>query len=213
MTRLLHVAVSARGAASFSRRVADGLIDSLRAIEPRISVAERDLATAPPPHPDGAFAVASLMRAAERGAAERETLALSEALIRELEACDALVLSTPMHNFTVPSALKAWIDHVVRPGRTFRVTPAGKVGLLADRPVLCVIACGGRFVADAAGGAQADHLTPYLRYVLGIVGLSSFEALRLEELNRGAEPIERSLERARGWIAAQSRCFAERARA
>jgi FMN-dependent NADH-azoreductase len=106
-----------------------------------------------------------------------------------------------MHNFTVPSALKAWLDLVVRPGRTFRLTPRGKVGLLKNRPVLVVIACGGRFGEDPR--AQTDFLSPYLRYVFGVIGLSSVEVLRLDELNRGAEKIDRSREIARRWIETQ----------
>lgn len=203
MTRVLHIAASPRGAASVSRSVAEGLVASLRRSEPQICIETRDLGAAPPPHPDRAFAAASLKREAERGAAEHSALALSETLIGELERCDILVLSTPMHNFSAPSALKAWIDHVVRPGRTFRVTAAGKVGLLADRPVLCVIACGGRFVEDAAGAAQVDFLSPYLRYLFGVIGLASFEALRLDELGRGEAAVARSLENGRVWIDAQ----------
>ncbi|MGD0188056.1 MAG: NAD(P)H-dependent oxidoreductase [Roseiarcus sp.] len=210
MTRLLHVAVSPRGAASFSRRVGEALIAALRRIDPQMSIVERDLAAAPVPHPDRDFVIASLMPAAERGEGERAALALSEILIGELEACDLVVLSTPMHNFAAPSALKAWLDHVVRPGRTFRNSPAGKIGLLSDRPVLAAIACGGRFGEGA--GAQADFLEPYLRYVFAVVGLSSFEALRLEELERGEGKIERSLAAARRWIDATSARFAARRR-
>jgi len=200
MTRLLHVAVSPRNAASISRRVAGNLIDGL----PRsnVSVVLRDLARTPPPHPDAAFVSASLMREAERGDAERHALALSETLIGELEEADAVLLSTPMHNFTVPSALKAWLDLIVRPHRTFAITASGKIGLLADRPVLIVVACGGGF--DTIPGAQIDFLGPYLRYVLGVIGLSDIRILRLEDLNRGSAKRERSLGAARDWVSTQS---------
>jgi FMN-dependent NADH-azoreductase len=132
-----------------------------------------------------------------RGASERSALLVSEALIAELAAADLVVIDTPMHNFTVPSALKAWIDHVVRPSCTFRITPAGKVGLLRDRPVLVVVTCGGRF---AGPGAQDDFLAPYFRYVLGTIGISSVELLRLEGLGRGAAQAEQALDDARRWI-------------
>jgi FMN-dependent NADH-azoreductase len=200
MTRLLHVSVSARGAASHSRRVAGDVIEALRRAGRNIAVVERDLAAAPLPHPDEAFVAASLAPAADRDDAARRALALSETLIGEMEAADMVLLSTPMHNFTVPSALKAWLDHVVRPGRTFAITPAGKVGLLADRPFLGIVACGGRFVGP---GAQVDFLSDYLRYVLGIVGISDVELLRLEELNRGPEKVAAGMETARHWIERQ----------
>ena len=96
-------------------------------------------------------------------------MVLSEELIRELESADFVVIGTPMHNLTVPSALKAWIDHVVRARRTFNVTPAGKVGTLRDRPVFVAIASGGRFSGERA--RQPDFLTPYLKAILGMIGL------------------------------------------
>jgi FMN-dependent NADH-azoreductase len=203
MTRLLHVAASARGAASISRRVAGDLIDALSRDDPALSVVVRNLAAEPPPHPDAAFAVASLMAEAERGAAERRALERSEELIAELESSEIVVISTPMHNFAAPSALKAWIDYVVRPGRTFRVTPTGKVGLLADRPTLAIVACGGRFEDGGSAQPQVDCLGPYLRYVLATIGLTEFEMLRLEQLRRGPEAVARSLATAQRWIEAQ----------
>jgi FMN-dependent NADH-azoreductase len=203
MTKLLHVAASARGAASISRRVASALIAALSREDPTLSVVERDLAVEPPPHPDAAFATASLMVEAERGDAERRALTRSEGLIAELAASDIVVVSTPMHNFAAPSALKAWIDYVVRPGRTFRATPTGKVGLLTDRPMLAIVACGGRFDDGGLGLSQVDHLSPYLRYVFATIGLTDFELLRLEQLRRGSEAIERGLAAAEAWIEAQ----------
>jgi FMN-dependent NADH-azoreductase len=202
MTTLLHVAASARGAASISRHVASDLIDALSRDNPAVHVIERDLAAEPPPHPDAAFVAASLMAEAERGDDERRALERSEGLIAELEASDIVVVSTPMHNFAAPSALKAWIDYVVRPGRTFRAAPAGKVGLLTDRPILAIVACGGRFEDGGSGQPQIDHLGPYLRYVLGTIGLTDFEMLRLEQLRRGPEAVERGLAAA-AWIEAQ----------
>jgi FMN-dependent NADH-azoreductase len=200
MATLLHVAASARGAASISRRVAGDLIDALSRDDPALGVVVRDLAAEPPPRPDAAFAAASLMAEAERGDAERRALMRSEGLIAELESSDIVVVSTPMHNFAAPSALKAWVDYVVRPGRTFRALPTGKVGLLADRPILAIVACGGRFDDVGSGQPQVDHLGPYLRYVFTTVGLTDFELLRLEQLRRGPEAAARSLAAAQGWI-------------
>ena len=96
-------------------------------------------------------------------------MACSDELIQELESADIVVIGTPMHNLTVPAALKAWIDLVVRARRTFNVTPAGKVGTLRDRPVFVAISSGGRFSGERAH--QPDFLTPYLKTVLGTIGL------------------------------------------
>lgn len=197
MANLLHISVSARGAASHSRQTGQQLVERLCAARPELSVVRRDLGSDPLPYPSQAFVTAALMPADTRGAAEEAVLALSETVIGELEAADLVVIDTPMHNFTVPAALKAWIDHVVRIRRTFGVTPQGKVGFLEDRPVYVVVACGGMF--DGPGG-QSDFLTPYLSYVLGSIGLKSVEVLRLELLTRGAEPLARAQAKAAAWI-------------
>ena len=93
-----------------------------------------------------------------RSDAQCAALALSDALIDELDAADFVLLSTPMHNFMVPSVLKAWLDHVVRPRRTFGLTATGKIGWLRDRPVRVLLACGGAVGEEPAG--QADFATP-----------------------------------------------------
>jgi FMN-dependent NADH-azoreductase len=199
MTNLLHISVSTRGEGSFSRKIGTQLIDAMKKREPEFAIVRRDLAATPPPHPDQEFVTANLMRDAERGPAERQVLTHSELLIAELEAADTVVIDTPMHNFTVPSALKAWIDYVVRKDRTFRSTPNGKVGLLKDRPVYVVIACGGAFPPDPSG--QTDFLTPYLKYLFSTIGIVSVEILRLEKIGRSDEAREAALNMARAWIA------------
>jgi FMN-dependent NADH-azoreductase len=195
---LLHISASPRAAASHSRRAGEALRHALEAALPALRVTRRDLASPPLPHVDGGFAEASLMPAAERGPPQVAALALSEALIGELEAADLVLVDTPMHNFTVPSTLKAWIDHVVRPGRSFALTPAGKVGMLRDRPVFVAVACGGGFDGPAA---QQDFLAPYLRYVLGTIGIAQVEVLRLDRLNRGGAHRARIRDTARAWLA------------
>jgi len=119
---------------------------------------------------------------AQRNAAHHAVLRQSDQLIAELASADAIVLSTPMHNFTVPSVLKAWVDHVVRPRQTFRLEANGKTGLLCDRPVRVVLACGGSLCGEPGG--QADFVTPYLRYVFAVIGLRDFKAIVLENCNR-----------------------------
>ncbi|MBH1964110.1 MAG: NAD(P)H-dependent oxidoreductase [Comamonadaceae bacterium] len=104
-------------------------------------------------------------------------LALSEQLIGELEASDSLLISTPMHNFTVPATLKLWIDHVLRSHRSFTITPEGKVGLLRDRPTLVLVRSGSACVGDMA--RQPDFLTPYLRHALSTLGLHQVRFLYL----------------------------------
>jgi FMN-dependent NADH-azoreductase len=114
-------------------------------------------------------------------------MATSEALVRELEAADIVVIGTPMHNMAVPAALKAWIDHVVRARRTFDVTPAGKVGLLRDRPVFVAVASGGKFSGERA--RQLDFLTPYLQAVLGMIGLHDLTFFSVQGTGAGPDAV------------------------
>jgi FMN-dependent NADH-azoreductase len=122
----------------------------------------------------------------------RGALDVSEALIQEVEAADVIVIGTPMNNLTVPSVLKAWIDQILRAGRTFMSTPRGKVGMLRDRPVFIGIASGGVFTGDKAN--QPDFLTPYLSLALGSIGLKTLQFLPVQAtgfLDRDQVVLER----------------------
>jgi len=170
---------------------------------PGLAVIRRDLGASPIPHPDAGFARANVKQDADRDATDREALRLSEALIKELEAADLVLIDSPMNNFTVPSNLKAWIDLVVRPRRTFGYTPDGrKQGLLRDRPVFVLIACGGTFSDSPV--AQQDFFEPYLRYTLGCIGLTDIRAHKLERVTRGPAELARAQDGANAWIAAQA---------
>ncbi|MBP0595820.1 NAD(P)H-dependent oxidoreductase [Paraburkholderia sp. LEh10] len=124
---------------------------------------------------------------------------VSEQLIREIEMTDALIINTPMHNFTVPAALKLWIDYVLRVHRTFAVTPKGKVGLMRDRPTFVIVSSGGFHSGERAW--QGDFLTPYLRYALGSIGLKSTHFVLLQGLTHGNEAVADALQRAHEEIA------------
>lgn len=199
MRSILLLTCSPKGPAAYSRAMAEETAGRMAAADPDALVVHRDLAADPPKLPDAAFSAAVLGAAP----ADDPAFAASEALIRELEACDALVIGTPMHNYTVPAVLKAWIDQVVRIHRTFRSTPAGKVGTLHDRPVFLVVASGGWFTRTSPAGtpAQPDFLTPYLRAALGTIGLTDVSVIALEGLTRGSDQVAHSLQSARTRLA------------
>lgn len=183
MNAALLLEASPRFGRSQSRAAAEQIICRLKAREPALRVLRRDLAAAPPPLIDEAFTEAMYVPAAAQDEGQRQALAQSEVLIGELEETSGLVISTPMNNFTVPAVLKAWIDQVLRLERTFRSTPVGKVGLLADRPTYVVVATGGFVTGDRA--RQPDFLTPYLEAVLATLGIRTVQFLYLERIPRG----------------------------
>jgi FMN-dependent NADH-azoreductase len=194
MTTILKIFVSPRPH-SHSRLIAGEIVARLQALHPGAHIIDRDLAADPPPHPD--LALYNAILSPEIGP-EHPDFALSERYIGELEAADWVVIGTPMNNFSAPSTLKAWIDHIVRIRRTFRSTPQGKIGSLHDVPVIVVSAHGG-YCGDTPPG-QPDFLTPYLRTIFETIGMPRIEFIRMQGLTRGPEALATALGEAREWI-------------
>jgi FMN-dependent NADH-azoreductase len=186
--KILHLDCSPRGQASESYRLSQQIIGFLLEREPAALLVRRDVGGGAISHIDESYATALGSR--ERSPAEISpsgSMSRSEELIEELESSDVVVIGTPMHNFTVPSALKAWIDHVVRVRRTFNATAEGYVGTLRDRPVFVAVSSGGRY--SGARARQPDFLTPYLRAVLGTIGLHDLTFFSAEGSAGGPEAV------------------------
>jgi FMN-dependent NADH-azoreductase len=166
MKKILHVTSSPRGEASESERLSRRIVDRLLHTERLAMVVRRHLGDGSLAHVDRDYATS---QSSSHDVSRDGSMAQSETLIRELEEADYVVIGTPMHNLAVPSALKAWIDHIVRARRTFDISAAGKIGLLRDRPVFIAVASGGWFAGERA--RQPDFLTPYLRAILATIGL------------------------------------------
>ena len=177
--QILHVICSPRGQDSESYRISQKIIGFLLKSEPTATLVDRVIGSGAITHADGNYATAL-------GSTQQSFIApswvgsfsQSEDLIQELESSDFVVIGTPMHNFTVPSALKAWIDHIVRVRRTFNVTTEGKVGTLRDRPVFVAVSSGGRYSGERA--RQPDFLTPYLKAILATIGLHDLTFFSIE---------------------------------
>lgn len=198
MPILLRVDCSPRQADAHSLRIADEVADALRVKHHDLDLRNRQLTDVPPPFIDAAFAAAMRPHQTRESAAGVAALQASETLIGELEASDYLIISTPMHNYTVPASLKAWIDQVVRFGRTFQSTPEGKIGLLKNRPTFVVLAAGGYFTGERA--RQPDYLSGYLLAILATIGIHDVTLIPLEGLNRGPEAVDDAYRSARGLI-------------
>ena len=153
---------------------------------PHHSVVERALTPQTMPHLDGDTFAAMGTPAGELTSGQQRAAALSDKLIAELEAADTIVLAAPMYNFSIPSTLKAWIDHVARRGRTFRYTEKGPEGLLKGKKVFVLAARGGLY-GKGAPAAAFDFQEPYLRTVLGFLGLTDVTFVYLEGLAMGPE--------------------------
>ncbi len=194
---LLYINSSARGEGSVSNRLAGEFVRRWQAAHPQGRVVERDLGAEPLPHLDEALLGALFTPAENRSAAQAALVARSDALVDELFAADTLVITAPMYNFAIPSTLKAWIDHIARAGRTFRYTESGPVGLVRDRQVYVFTAAGGLHE-----GGPMDFVEPYLRGMLGFIGLSDVQFVRTEGLALDAESAEAAIAATRDAIPA-----------
>ena len=181
MKKILIVEVSPRGKSSASREVTKILLERLVAAFPGAKFTHRDLAKDKLPHLDDSTLKAIASKIPAEMEANKQFATLSDALTAEFLDSDLVVIATPMWNFGIPSALKAWIDLIVRPGRTFNYTEAGVTGLAKGKRAILVLASGGVF--SDGPWKPWDFVEPYLRQILKFVGIEDVQTVRAEGLN------------------------------
>jgi len=189
---VLLVSSSANGAASVSGGLANRFVESLRGQNPSAKIVTRDVGTDPLPHlTSGTVAAIKGEPASE---SELEARALSDTLVAELRAADLIVIASPMYNFGISSTLKAWFDHVLRAGLTFRYTAEGPEGLLKGKKTVVIQSRAGFY--GEGGTPDMDAQEPHLRAILGFVGLDDVAYIRAEKLAFGPEAAEAAIEAA-----------------
>lgn len=198
MAKVLYINSSVRSNGSLSRQLSGELVAKLAA--QGNTVVERDLAAQPVPHLTEQMMGAFFTPAEQRSAEAAATIALSDTLVDELLAADVLVLAAPMYNFSVPSTLKAWIDHIARAGRTFQYTATGPVGLATGKKAYIFTASGGVYSEGPA--AAYDHLSTYLRAALGFLGITDITFVQAEGVAMGEDAVAATLAKGRGAIEA-----------
>ena len=187
MKTLLKLQTSLLGPKGQSSQLADRFIAQWRGRNPGGRVITRDLSQDVVPHLT-AERFASFSTAAEVRTAEQQTVVeYSDALIDELRSADTVVLAVPMYNFSVPSTLRSYFDHIARAGVTFRYTANGPEGLLTGKQAYVFITRGG------IHAGAADTQTPYLRQFLGFIGIKDVEFVHAEGLAYGDDAREKSL--------------------
>ena len=189
---ILIVSSSANGERSVSNSLVAGFVDSVRNADPASHVVLRDVGANPLPHLT-ADTVAAI-KGEPASTAEREARALSDALIDELQAADTIVIASPMYNFGMSSTLKAWFDHVLRAGVTFRYTSDGPEGLLKGRKAVVIESRAGFYSEGAAAAMDAQE--PHIRILLGFMGIDDVTFVRAEKLAFGEEAANDSIESA-----------------
>lgn len=196
--KLLHVDASPTQVRSRSRALAQHFVAHLRSKIGTLTVDHLDLAADPPPHVTDTFVAAAYTPACERTPDMNAALVRSDGLCARLLAADALVFAMPMHNWTMPSAFKAYIDSIVRGGVTYQVTDDGRfIGRLTGRKVLFLTTRG---VDLRAGGPMGgmDALTPALRAAFGFIGVADPDFVDAQPVQFAPpEDCQQALERAR----------------
>lgn len=187
---LLRIDSSARRS-SVSRQLTAQFVESWRHQHPEANVVQRDLAATPLEHVTDEWVQAKNSDPATLTAEQKRVLANSDALIEELDRADTIVIGAPMYNFAISAPLKARIDQVVRVGKTFRSTPTGPQGLLKGKKTFVITARGGAYRPGTAT-ERLDYQEPYLRHILGVIGLTDLTFIHAENQKPGpqAEPAK-----------------------
>jgi FMN-dependent NADH-azoreductase len=189
MSTVLVVTSSVLAEHSVSGDLVKDVVDGLRRHDPSTRLVVRDLGANPVPHltTDAVTAI----RDEPSNEAQARARALSDEHIAEVQAADILVMGVPMYNFGIPSTLKAWFDHVLRSGTTFRYTEAGVEGLVKGKRAILVLAKGGYY---SDGPMQAmDSQEPHVRGMLNFIGVTDIHYIRAEKLALGPDEREKSI--------------------
>lgn len=171
MSNVLLITASPRGHRSASRTLADDFAKKLTGD----TLVFRDVGRTPPPFVSEDWIAGAFNPPETHEAAWAKAIATSDALVDELLAADKIVIATPMFNLGIPAALKAWIDQIIRGGRTFAVTADGTAGLLTGKKALVIVTGG-----SALAGTPYDFVEPYLRATLGFIGITDVTFVRAE---------------------------------
>jgi FMN-dependent NADH-azoreductase len=176
---LLKIDSSPMGERSISRKLIEEFAKTWIKSHPNGSVVSRDLTTTDIPVIDGGWVAAAYTPEDARTAEQKETLRVSDMLIADLQKANEYVVGVPMHNFSIPSTLKLWIDQVMRGGKTFAYSSSGASGLLTGKKATLLMASGGVYEHGSALAAL-NFVTPYLRTVFGFMGVTDVNFIAAE---------------------------------
>ncbi len=179
--KVLHIISSPQGDASVSRKLGSAIIEKIKTKYPDSIVKERNLAANLFPHLDQLQIGSWFTPAEQRTPEQTQAIKISEEAISELQEADVYVIGAPFYNFAIPSTLKAYLDHIARPGITFRYNEKGQPeGFLKNKKAYVAIASSGVY---SEGAYQSfDYVTPYLKFLLGLLGITDVQFIRAEGL-------------------------------
>lgn len=197
--QILHLDSSIQAEASASRALTKAVVAALLKHHPGAVVAFHDLVKEAIPHLDGPIGAGFRPLAfTVSDETTRREHARSDELVNELIGSDVIVIGAPMYNFSIASQLKAWIDRIIQPGKTFRYTEAGPIGLVGGKKVVIVSTRGGSYLADPM--AAMDFQEAYLKTAFAFIGIKDVRFIRAENMSRGEDASANSMKNARNAV-------------
>lgn len=203
--KLLHIDASILGDNSVSRQLSAAAVARLRRAHPDLQLTYRDLAAQPLPHVlvqnlPTVHPLTATLGAALETPQVRQDMAFSQSVLDEFLAADVVVIGAPLYNFTISSQLKAWIDRVIVPGKTFEYGSEGPKGLAGGKRVVLTIARGGLY-GPGSPAAAAEHAESYLRAVFGFIGVTNLQVIVAEGVQMGPDSRAKAIDSALGAVA------------
>ena len=180
MKNILHLKSSIQGAASYSVKLGDAIVAKIQAKYPDSTLEELDLVDINIPHLNPDVLRTFFIPGDQLTEGEKESISFSDQVVKQLLAADIIVIGAPLYNFTIPTALKTWIDHITRAGITFGYGEHGPVGKVTGKKVYVAMSSGGVF-SEGPGKAN-DFVAPYLKAFLGFLGMTDLTVFRAEGL-------------------------------
>ena len=205
MARLLHLDSSPRGERSHSRRLTREFVEAWKQVHPTDIVTYRDIGRNPVPHVDEPWIAAAYTPPEQRTPELQEAIRISDQLIDEFLAADLYVIGLPMYNFSVPSTFKAYLDQIVRVGRTFAFEPEDAATpykpLVLGKKMVIITARGDAGFGPGERNEQLNYQDPYLRTIFGFIGITDITFVHVENDEFGGTSLAQSIAAARTQVA------------
>jgi FMN-dependent NADH-azoreductase len=180
MKSILHLKSSIQGDESYSIKLGNAIVEKIMDKYPGSKLEELNLADVDIPHLSPKLLRTFFTPAEQHTAEDKESIRFSDEAVKQLLAADIIVIGAPLYNFTIPSALKAWIDHITRAGITFGYTENGPFGKVTGKKVYVAMSSGG--IYSEGPGKANDFVAPYLKAFLGFLGMTDLTVFRAEGL-------------------------------
>lgn len=180
MKHVLHLKSSIQGAASYSIKLGDAIVEKIQEKYPGSTYEELNLVDMDIPHLNPAVLRTFFIPKEQHTEEEKESIRFSDEVVKQLLAADIIVIGAPLYNFTIPTRLKAWIDHITRAGITFGYGENGPIGLVTGKKIYVAMSSGG--VYSEGPGKANDFVAPYLKAFLGFLGMTDITVFRAEGL-------------------------------